>query len=228
MRRNVIAVLVLTAVGFGSPPMARAQSFQQGAGWNGGVLLSTSLNDGASGADLVDLKPDATWILGVHYDYWLGSGNVGIRVRGNFSKPTLPWVQDDRQIRVYTGDLNLMLRPVRPGPDKSVLPFVSGGVGIINWGLGDGPATTYEPAGVIYDGDQKWDLVASAGLGFDIVTPWSWGEGPLVVRLEAQDHIQFSSPFDPINPEDGDFSLIHNAAVVLGIYTGIGVPGGGM
>jgi hypothetical protein len=121
-----------------------------------------------------------------------------------------------------------MLRPVAPGPDKSVLPFVSGGVGIINWGLGDGAPTAYEPAGVIYDGEQKWDLVAAAGLGFDIITPWSWGEGPLVVRLEAQDHIQFSSPFDPINPEDGDFGLIHNAAVVLGFYTGIGILGDGM
>jgi len=227
MRRTFIAVLTLMGLLAGLAPEARAQAYRSGAGWSGGMLLSTSLNDGATGADLVDMKPDATWTLGVHYDQWFGSGNVGVRARGTFSKPTLPWVQGDRDIRVYTLDLGLLLRPMAPEAGRTVLPFVSGGIGVINWGLGDGPATTFDSGGVVYDGSEAFDLVASAGLGFDIITPWRWGEGPLVVRLEALDHLQFSSPFDPVDAEDGDLGLIHNAAVVLGFYTGIGLLGGG-
>jgi hypothetical protein len=226
MRRVLIAALTIAGLGIGLTPEAQAQAYRSGVGWNGGILVNTSLNDGATGTELVDMKPDATWTVGVHYDQWFGSGNVGVRARGTFSKPTLPWVQGDREIRVYTADLGLMLRPMAPEAGRTVLPFISGGVGVTNWGLGDGPATTFDPAGVVYGGEEGFDLVAAAGVGFDIITPWRWGDGPLVVRLEALDHVQLSSPFEPVNPDDGDFGLIHNAAVVLGIYTGVGILGG--
>jgi hypothetical protein len=207
---------------------AWAQGYKSAAGWSGGVLLNTSLNDGATGGDqLVDLKPDPTWIITGHYDQWIGGGNLGIRARGGFSKPVLPWVQGDREIRVYMADLGVLLRPVAGAPGKSVLPFLAGGVGFIKWGLGDGPITTFDPAAAVYGGEESFHLTATAGLGFDIVTPWEWGEGPLVVRVEGRDFIQFSSPFDPVNADDGDFGLIHNASVVLGFHTGIGVLGGG-
>ena len=62
---------------------------------------------------------------------------------------------------------------------------------------------------------------------FDIVTPWQWGEGPVSVRIEGRDHIQFSSPFDPANPEASEFGMIHNAGVVIGFHTGIGAMDGG-
>ena len=114
-----------------------------------------------------------------------------------------------------------------PAPDKTALPFISGGVGLINWGLGDGPATTYESAGVVYDGSQAVDFVATAGLGVDIVSPWQWGEGSLMIRVEARDHIQFSSPFDPLDSEAGELGMIHNFGFVVGFHTGIGLLAGG-
>jgi hypothetical protein len=228
MLKYLMAALTLTSIGFASATPAVAQGYESAAGWGGGVLINTSLNDGATvSGELLDLKPDPTWIVSAHYDRWFGSGNVGIRARGGFTKPTLPWVQGDREIRVYMGDLGLLLRPVAPAEGRSVLPFLAGGVGFINWGLGDGPPTTFDPAGVTYDGSQAFDFVASAGVGFDIITPWHWGEGPLVIRLEAQDYLQFSSPFDPANPDDGDLGMIHNAAVILGLHTGMGVLRGG-
>jgi hypothetical protein len=49
----------------------------------------------------------------------------------------------------------------------------------------------------------------------------------LVIRLEARDHIQFSSPFDPVAADDPEFGLIHNAGVVIGFHTGMGILGGG-
>jgi hypothetical protein len=48
-----------------------------------------------------------------------------------------------------------------------------------------------------------------------------------VFRIEATDYIQFSSPFDPADPSDAEFGMIHNAAVLVGFHTGMGVLGGG-
>jgi len=228
MRRHLMAALTLTGFALTSASPALAQGYAASAGWGGGVFLNTSLNDGASGnGEVLDLKPDPTWMVSVHYDQWFGAGNVGIRLRGDFTKPTIPWVQGDRDIRVYMADASLLLRPVTPASGGSVLPFIAGGVGFINWGLGDGAPTTFDPAGVTYGGKESFDFVATAGVGIDFLTPWSWGEGPVLVRLEARDHIQFSSPFESTNPDDGDLGMIHNAGVVLGLHTGIGVPGGG-
>jgi hypothetical protein len=228
MRRYLIAALTLTTLGLASASPALAQGYKTSIGWSGGVLLNTGLNDGAAGSgEVLELKPDATWVMNAHYDHWVGGGNIGIRAQAGVSMPILPWVQGDREIRVYMADLGLLLRPVAPAPGKSVLPFISGGVGFINWGFGDGPVTTFDAAAVTYGGEEPFDLVALAGVGIDIITPWKWGEGPLVIRLEGRDHMQFSSPFDPVNPEDGDFGMVHNASVVLGFHTGMGVLGGG-
>ncbi len=227
MRRYLTTALALMALLVFTTTPGQAQAYQSSAGWNAGVLLSTALNDGAAtGEGLVELKPDLTWLASLHYDRWFGSGNVGVRARGGFSMPTLPWEQGDRKIRVYMADIGLLLRPIVPSEDQAFLPFVGGGVGFINWGLGDGPITTYDPAGATYPGEEGFDLVATASFGFDIVTPLSWGEGPMIVRIEGRDHIQFSSPFEPINSEASEFGMIHNAAVVIGFHTGMGVLGG--
>jgi len=228
MRRYLIAALTLTTLGLALASPALAQGYKTSIGWSGGVLINTSLNDGAAGSgEVLELKPDATWVMNAHYDHWVGGGNIGIRAQAGVSMPILPWVQGDREIRVYMADLGLLLRPVAPAPGKSVLPFISGGVGFIKWGFGDGPVTTFDAAAVTYGGEESFDLVAAAGVGIDIITPWKWGEGPLVIRLEGRDHMQFSSPFDPVNSEGGEFGMIHNASVVLGFHTGMGVLGGG-
>ncbi|MGD2120492.1 MAG: hypothetical protein PVJ76_02050 [Gemmatimonadota bacterium] len=225
MRRYLITALGLVTLLVLSTPSAQGQAYKSAAGWNAGVLFSTGLNDGADTS--VELKPDPTWIASVHYDRWFGSGNIGFRARGGFSMPTIPWEQGDREIRVYMADIGVLLRPIVPDDGQTFLPFVGGGVGFINWGLGDGPPTTYAPAGANYPGEEGFDLVATASLGFDIVTPWRWGEGMMILRIEGRDHIQFSSPFEPVNSDSSDFGMIHNAAVVLGIHTGIGLLGEG-
>jgi hypothetical protein len=228
MRRYLTVALALMTLSILSTASVRAQAYESSAGWNVGAFVSTALNDGAaSGENSVELKPDLTWVASVHYDRWFGAGNVGFRARGGFSMPTLPWEQGDREIRVYMADIGILLRPIVPNEGQTFLPFIGGGVGFINWGLGDGPPTTYQPAGATYPGQEGFDLVATASLGFDIITPWRWGEGPIIVRLEGRDHIQFSSPFDPLNSDSSDFGMIHNAAAVIGFHTGIGALGGG-
>ena len=227
MRRHLITALSLVGIFAATTAPATAQSFKSSIGWNAGALFATSLNDGASGGEgLVDLKPDVTWAAGVHYDHWTGAGHIGFRVQGGLARQELDWIQGPRGIYVYTADLDLMLRPAAPTPGRTLLPFLAGGVGLIRWELGTGSTTTFNSAGASYAGDEKFQLVALGGLGFDYVTPFQWGEGPVVIRLEGRDHIQFDSPFDPINPEASDFGMIHNISVVLGFHTGMGLLGG--
>ena len=227
MRRYLIAASVLAVFVSVSTSPAWAQDYRSSIGWNAGAIMTTSLNDGAAATGaLVALEPDLTWTVGAHWDRWLGNGQVGVRVQGGLARPVLPWTQGDRTIQVTMADVGLLLRPVSPSPERAVLPFIGGGVGLINWGLGDGPVTTFSPAGASYLGDEKPQLIAVAGLGIDLVTPFHWGEGPLVIRLEGRNHLQFVSPFDPADPQQADFGMVHNAVVSVGLHTGIGTLGG--
>jgi hypothetical protein len=210
---------------FASP--AAGQGYKQSMGWSGGAFFTTSLNSGASsGEDGGDLKPEMSWAGAMFYDQWLGSGRVGGRLHGALGQETIPWIQGDRTIRVYEVDVTLMLRFAPVTLDRTVSPFLSLGGGVIRWGLGNGPVTSYLPAAVTYDGTEGFDFTGVGGLGIDVITPWSWGEGPLIVRLEGRDHVQLTSPFDPLDPDQAAFGIIHNVYVSLGVHTGIGVLGG--
>lgn len=219
-------LLLLTLMALSAWP-AEAQVYKSSVGWNAGALITTSLNEGAAGGSgFVELKPDPTWTIGAYYDRWYFGGQIGLRGHGSLARHVLPWNQGDREIYMYAGDLSLMLRPLRPTLERTVAPFLSGGVGFQHWGLGDGPVTSFAPAEATYPGDEKFYLMAVGGLGFDIVTPINWGEGPLVVRLEGRDQIQIKSPFEPLDAEQSDFSLIHNIRVSIGFHTGVGLLGG--
>jgi hypothetical protein len=221
MRRHILAAVALAVLVWATP--AASQDYKSSVGWSGGVLYTTSLNDGASGGEsFVDLKPDLTWVVGAHYDYWIRNGRVGVQGHGGVGRQVLPWNQGDRSIYEYMGDLSLILRPVAPTSETMVLPFLSGGVGATYWELGDGPTTSFAPSGAKYSGD-KFKPAAVAGLGLDFVTPWIWGEGPVVVRLAVKDYIQLSSNFSPIEAEAGDFGIVHNGMVTLGFHTGMGL-----
>ncbi|MGD8362379.1 MAG: hypothetical protein PVJ04_13215 [Gemmatimonadota bacterium] len=209
---------------FASP--AAGQGYKYSVGWSGGAFLTTSLNNGAAAQEGGDLKPDMSWAGAMFFDHWLGSGRVGGRLHGALGQQTIPWIQGDRDIQVYEIDVTLMLRFAPATLDRTVSPFLSLGGGVIHWGMGDGPVTSYLPAAASYDGTQNFDLIAVGGLGFDIITPWSWGDGPLIVRLEGRDHVQFNSPFDPLDADASKFGIIHNIYASLGVHTGIGVLGG--
>ena len=228
MRRFFLVAVALAGAVALTTSAGAAQDFGSSVGWNGGVVLTTSLNGGGGeGEGGVDLKPDPTWFLGAHYDRWLGAGRAGARITGGVSRRTLPWVQGDRTIYSYWGDVGLLLRLAPVSPDRTVFPFLSGGVGFVFWGLGNGSTTSFPAAGAQYGGDEKFHLAGNAGLGFDIVTPWNWGEGPMLVRLEVRDLIQLSSPFDPVEAEASDFGIVHNPMISLGFHTGMGTLRGG-
>lgn len=227
MRRNLIAGLALMSLTLLPPSRAQAQAYKSSVGWTAGVLSTTSMNDGAGGAgDVVSIEPNLAWTAGAHYDYWFG-GNVGIRGQGAFSRQEVPWTQGDRVIYAYSADASLLLRPLAPEPGRPVLPYLFGGVGGSLWKLGRGDPTTFGAAAATYGGKETVKLLLPVGIGIDFITPWNWGEGPLVIRIEGRDHIQLKSPFDPVDPDQGDFGMIHNFGVVLGFHTGVGLLGGG-
>jgi hypothetical protein len=229
MRRLLLSALALVGVLAATVAPGTAQDYRSSVGWNAGVMLTTSLNEGvAGGGNVVDLKPDLTWSAGGHYDKWFGRGQVGGRVALGVARNILPWTQGDRSVYSYRADAGLMLRPTAPDPARTVIPFLSLGAGVMRWRLGNGPVTTFSSAGAKYPGDEGFQLAASGGLGIDFVTPWQWGEGPLIVRFEGRDFVQLSSPFKPIDPDASDFGIIHNVFVSLGLHTGIGHLGGGL
>lgn len=228
MKRYLIATLATLGLASAVASEVAAQDYRSSVGWNAGVILNTSLNDGASdGGSVVDLKPDPTWSLGGHFDRWLGSGLIGARVSAGLARHVVPWTQGDRSVYSYRADIGLMLRLTRPSPYNTMVPFVSAGAGVLRWGLGEGPVTTFSAAQTRYSGEEGFQLAANAGVGLDFVTPIFWGEGPMIVRLEGRDFIQLSSPFDPVDPDSGDFSPIHNIYISVGVHTGVDLLGGG-
>ena len=227
MRRNLIAGLTLLSLTLLPPSEAKAQGYKSSVGWMAGVVSTTSMNDGAVGAgDVLSIEPALTWSAWMHYDYWL-SGHVGLRGQGGFTRQKLAWTQGDRVIYAYSADLSLMLRPIGPAPGRTLLPYISGGVGASRWTLGKGDPTTFGAAGATYGGKESFNLILPVSVGLDFITPWAWGEGPMVIRIEGRDHIQLKSPFDPVDPDQGDFGMIHNFGVVMGFHTGLGFLGDG-
>ena len=196
MRRILSGGLALGAfLAFSGTPV-KAQDYQWSAGWSAGVLKTTSLNDGASGG--VDLAPGATWSIGLHVDRWVGSGRLGVRFQTSVSDQDVDWTQGTRSISMYGADVGVMLRPMAPSPDRAVSLFFSAGVGLVRWGLGDGPTTSFTSASASYLGDEGFQLMGVGGLGFDIKTPWTWDNAPLMVRLEATNTIAGSDSIAPL------------------------------
>lgn len=221
MRRLSIAATGLLLLAFAGSAPVDAQEYRSGVGWFGGGFYSTSLNSGAaSGSEAID--PGLTWTAGGHYDHWLGDGRVGLRLQGAWARHTVTWNQGDRRVSVVSGDVDLTIRLTSPEPGRTVTPYVLVGGGFVRWALGSGAPTTYPPAGVLYPGSEDFEPVAVGGFGLDFRTPLTWGKQPLVVRLEGRDHVQFRSPFEPIDSGTGDFGIIHNISFTLGLYTGIG------
>lgn len=227
MRRMILSTLGLVGVLTATVSPGMAQDYRSSVGWDGGVMLTTSLNNGAGGTNVVDLKPDLTWSAGAHYDKWFGGGQVGGSVSLGVARNVLQWTQGDRSVYSYRGDVSLMLRPASPDLARTVIPFLSLGVGFMRWRLGEGPVTSFTAAGAKYSGSEGFQLAGAGGVGIDFVTPWQWGEGPLIVRLQGRDYVQLSSPFQPLDPDASAFGMIHNVFISLGLHTGIGPIGGG-
>lgn len=223
---KIAGVFALAAAAtLGRADDAAAQDYRYAASYNAGAIWFSPLNPSApsvEGTAPGDIELGLGWVIGLQAEKWFGSGRVGARLNGALTERplTLPG-RPDRDIGVWLLDADLLLRLAPATPNRMVSPFISAGVGVIRYKLGEGSLQSYPDAGAVYDGNDDPRLMGTAGLGFDILTALEWDRQPVGFRLEVVDHVAIDSPFHEIG---GDrFGLVHNVRVVLGVFSGFGV-----
>ena len=150
-------------------------------------------------------------------DRWTPAMNGALTERGLEVPGRSP-----RDIGFWLVDASGLLRILSPEPGRRVAPFLSAGVGLTQYRLGDGNVLSYIEAGSVYDGNDAPRFTAAGGLGFDIFTGWSWDGEPIGVRIEGTDHVALESPLRELDTGDR-FGLVHNVRLTIGVFTGFGV-----
>jgi hypothetical protein len=208
------------------PAAVAAQDYRYSAGYNAGAVYFTNLNPSAptiEGQAARDITLETTWVMGLQFEQWFGSGRLGARIEGAVTESNLEVPgRTPRDVGVWLADVSLLLRVLSADPENTVAPYIRGGVGLVGYGLGDGDVLNYLPAGAVYDGNDAARFSPIAGIGFDIMTGWRWDDEPIGFRIEATDHMALESPFRDFGTGER-FGMIHNVRVTLGIFTGFGV-----
>jgi hypothetical protein len=201
-RALLLASLLLPAAS-----AALAQDHDTAAGYGAGFLSPGRLNPGAGGTDLA---LDAGWVLTAFGETWhAAGGRVGARLNGAFTQRPLQVAGESRDISTWMADASLLLRLLPPREGRVVAPFVSGGAGIIHYGLGRGVPSPFPDEGVLYPGDAERQVTLVGGAGLDVVPGGFRAFGtPLGVRLEVADHVALRSPFRTL--DGGRLGPIHN------------------
>jgi len=210
----VVALAVLAGASDASP-----QAYRTAVGYGGGGLLVTPLNAGA-GAAPQELRLEAGWIMGAELEHRLGNGLLGLRLHGAYTQR--PFEVEDRTlgINMWLADAGIVLRPIAPGGERGVSPFLSVGGGVVTYRFGRGAPVDIEAANARYPGDNERQWTGVVGLGLDLGPLFELQETPLGFRLEVADHVAFRSPFEPISGER--FSPVHNVRVTLSLVSMVG------
>lgn len=215
------ALALVIALSAGGAPAAAQQDYAWAAGFYGGGMWFSALNNGSGTGSALELDPG--WVVGMQGEHWFSTfgGHVGMRVNGEFTRRPLPLAEETRDIGIWMIDAELMLRLLAPTRSTRFNVFLSAGGGLVGYRLGDGPPRTFIDANAMYAGDETPRWAAVGGVGFDIITGNWWDQQPVGVRVEAVDHMVFDSPFQPL---DGNtFSPIHNIRLAIGLFSGFGV-----
>ncbi len=207
---------------------ARAQDYGASIGWYVGAIHSTALNSGAAAVTVNGaaqapeaIQPDLGWLAGAFYERWLGAGYVGYRFNGALSQSAVPWNGINRNVRMWLGDVDLVLRPVNPEGGHKVFPFLAAGAGGVIYDMGRGLPVSFDAANAMYSGRQNPRFAAAVSGGIDIVTPWSADFSPILVRLQVGDHMVLRSPFSPLIG-GGSFDPVHQLHAELSLHAGVG------
>ncbi|HWV57817.1 MAG TPA: hypothetical protein VNZ57_10225 [Longimicrobiales bacterium] len=231
---------------------ATAQDYRYGLGIYGGGMWFSNFNRDADDIiifdDGVELLVDAdrlrlrdSWVAGAQAESWFGNGRFGARLNAAYSETDWRRRGDllddffdfdldflDRDVNVWFGDLDLMVRILNPEPDRVWAPFVAVGAGFVHYN----PAgrflvddVLFPFAAATFDGESQTEFAGVFGLGTDIL-PRMRGPVRLGFRVEAMDHVAFNSPlrrieFDPFEDEFeiGDrFGAVHHVRLTAGIH----------
>lgn len=222
MRLNHVTTRAALAlvIALSAAPAAAQQDYGWAAGFFGGGMWFSAMNDGG-GADALELDPG--WVAGVQGEHWFSTfgGHIGMRVNGEVTRRPMPLPGETRDIGVWMLDGELMLRLLPPTQSTRFNIFLSAGGGVVDYRLGDGPPRTFVDTNARYAGAETPSWAAVGGLGIDIITGSWWDRQPVGVRIEAVDHMVFDSPFQPIDGDD--FSPIHNIRLGIGLFSGFGL-----
>lgn len=225
---------------------ATAQNYRYAFGIYGGGVWFSNFNRGADtfiidddfiiiGDNDVRLRDGA--IGGIQAEAWFGNGRVGARLngaytaqewrrRGSLFDDIFDFDVLDRDVNVWFGDLDLMVRLLRPDPDRVWAPYAAVGLGFVH----------YNPAGRFFDpifpfadaffpGESQTQFAGVFGLGTDIL-PRMRGPVRVGFRVEAMDHVAFESPLRRLRiDDDGDiildgdrFGAVHHVRLTAGVH----------
>lgn len=204
--------LTLIAIALIIAAPAEAQRHDGTVGYGGGMIWFGDFNGGSAGESFA---LDPGWVATGHVEQWMGSKRLGARLSTAFTRRPMVTVDDTRQINTWliAGDLLLRLLPARRG--GSVAPFISGGVGVVSYGLGRGEEVVLVPEDARYPGDDERRLSYNAGLGIDIIPGLRLFGTDMGFRLEATDQLVSESPFTSVGGTTLD--PIHNVRVSLSL-----------
>src|SRR5690625_5305305 len=101
-----------------------AQTHEVGFGLYGGASRFGDLTP----ADPTRTELDDGWIAGVQMERWLAQGRVGLRLNVGYADRALSTHNHDR-FRLFSGDLSVLVRLLRPEPYRMIAPYIALGGG---------------------------------------------------------------------------------------------------
>jgi len=222
LARTVVFLALAGMAPLGAPQEGVAQALPWGAGWSVGASNIGDLNADAApsgGGATAVIAPGSSWVVGIHVDRWYGSdARVGVRVQSSYQQPRFDWTSSQRKIDAVGGDVSLMLRPLSPDSEPSVLPYLAIGAGGMFYDLGRGRETLFPEADARHDGRARAVPVGLVALGVDVAIPWTWYRQAVRIRTEVADHIAISSPL--LRMSSGDrHGPVHHFRLTIGLHS---------
>ncbi len=153
----------------------------------------------------VETRLATDWLAGFHTERWAGRGRVGLRLSAAYAQRAL-LVGDSTDFNLYTGDISLLVRLLRPKPSRVFAPYLAFGGGAIHFNSTRGPSLADN-----YYEDPVTRPMAKVALGTDL-----FASSPVGFQLEVADHVLLESPFgDPAAATS--FQPMHQAVVRLAL-----------
>jgi hypothetical protein len=211
MRTVLTWVVVACAACVVSTP-ASGQRYDTAAGYGAGAISFGAFNQGAGGRELA---LESGWLAHVFGEGYTGTGHLGWRVSGGYTKRPLTYGDATRNISTFLADAGLLYRPVVLERGTTISPFATVGIGGISYALGQtGRPVLVEDANVFYPGNDQRQWMITLGAGVDVLpTGFRFGDAPLGIRVDVADHVTVRSPFERF--DSGRSGPIHN--IRLGI-----------
>lgn len=194
LQQSSVTIAIAAVLALGSANPSLGQSHTSAVGLTFGGSVHSNLTPGLPG----ETRFESGWIVGLQYEYWIGTGRAGLRANTLFTQRLLETVPGG-DYNVIMADIGLMFRVLPVQAHRVIVPFVSLGLGATHYGsvAGSGPL-----AGGVY-GENVVRPHLLATVGADVAS-----SGPVGIRLELGDEIVF--PSVGYSPSFSGLPNVHN------------------